>query len=189
MRAWILFPAALLIFGCSGPVNKNLVPGETLSSAQEPLMLSSSRLLSGVHNFLEKHKQITEQDKINYLLERMRDSSVTFIRNGNRYNGLTAMQWLRWKMRHPQYREYPIDTAIKFVEIVCDRSTKTGVPYEVIIEGGRHGRLREAMENELNYLEMAIRQRMLENAVSTEIHSVQEKSEDLVASAVLPSAG
>lgn len=109
--------------------------------------------------FLQTKTSFSELDKIYYLLSSIRDSKATFVRNGDQFSGDKASSWLRWKIRHRQYKSNPITTARDFVERVCLQSNKTGVPYEVILTDGRRKRLKEVMSDELIKLEAAIREK------------------------------
>ena len=77
------------------------------------------------------------------------------VRNGVAYSGNQAMQWLRWKRTHPQYKDNPIRTPDDFIERVADGSRNTGLPYEVILPDGRRERLKNLLHNELVSLEAA----------------------------------
>jgi hypothetical protein len=97
----------------------------------------------------------TELNKISYLLDLIRSSKKEFIRNNDRYTGVKAAAWLRWKMMHPQYKKEPILTARDFVERVADHSRATGRDYEVITVSGRR-RLQDILRNELHMLELLL---------------------------------
>lgn len=114
-----------------------------------------------IADFLKTKNTFSELDKIYYLLSAIRDSKATFVRNGDQFTGDKASSWLRWKIRHRQYKSNPIVTGRDFVDRVCLQSNKTGVPYEVILADGRRKRLKEVMNDELIKLEAAIREKVV----------------------------
>ncbi|MBI4550581.1 MAG: DUF5329 family protein [Candidatus Omnitrophica bacterium] len=116
--------------------------------------------------FMHEHADVSEENKIQYLLSCVDGSDYKFIRNGSRYSGSQAMQWLRWKRTHPQYRNAPILTANDFVNRVADGSKASGRPYEVILPDGRRENLKCMLDNELLSLEAALQVRSLEKSLS-----------------------
>lgn len=70
-----------------------------------------------------------EVARIDYLLERVKNSPYNFIRNGSRYTGKRAEAHLRWKYFRNRKR---IKTAEDFLNEVATRSKMTGQSYEVV---------------------------------------------------------
>jgi len=152
-----------------------------------PLYLDSGAArAAALQNFLKDRTAISEMDKINYLLAAMNRSPANFIRNGEHFDGAKASGWLRWKMRHPQYKNNPILTAKDFVSRVSFRSEKTGFPYEVIsAEGNRH-LLRDVLSHELIVLENAISDNSFPAVLSEKGQSFQNTQQGLPAPMILP---
>ena len=92
-------------------------------------------------------RELTEHDKIRYLLERVSSSTNRFIRNGEFHNGKIARQWLLYKMGH---WVRGVETADDFVRRVASYSQKTGQPYLVeLSEDHNLYSLRSILHNEL----------------------------------------
>lgn len=126
-----------------------------LSSAQ--YFLDSEEAQRGrIEAFLGQHAECTEQDKIDYLLESIKTSDLTYVRNGDYFDGKKASRWLRWKMGHKQYKANPIDTADEFVNVVSVGSVKTGLPYQIRLPNGRFVKVRSILKTELKSLEDAL---------------------------------
>jgi len=158
--------------GCSSTNAPNrLSPNEisNLLSEETPIYLSQDESRSQLRDFVDGRQSFFERDKIHYLLSRIRESKVHFVRNGIEYNGFIAVQWLRWKTMHHQFRHEPIDTARKFVDRVCQGSIETGIPYEIILADGRRAPLRMVLSHELNLLEAAIREKTVPLNQTTEL--------------------
>ena len=93
---------------------------------------------------------ITERDKIRYLLERVASSDIRLIRNGRAYDGPKARQWLLYKMNH---WVRGVETAEDFVTRVASSSQKTGKPYLVELREGKVYSLKSVLRNELEAFE------------------------------------
>ena len=116
-------------------------------------MASSEEQRARAAGFLAQHAKTNDELKIQYLLACIQDSKYQFVRNGITYSGGEAMQWLRWKRIHPQYKDHPIRTPDDFIERVADGSRNTGLPYEVVLPDGHRERLKNLLRNELVRLE------------------------------------
>ena len=95
-------------------------------------------------------RELTEQDKIRYLLDRVASSHERFIRNGRTYNGPKARQWLLFKLGHWVRN---VETADDFVKHVASYSQKTGEPYLVKFPEGKTSSLKTILSNELSAFE------------------------------------
>ena len=109
----------------------------------------------------------TEEGKIDYLIERVRSSNRTYIRNGVETGSDVAARFLRWKLnRLRTYHKMTIETAEDFVHMVTSGSRMTGTPYAVIIpEAGGKFNFEDVLQNELNVLNACISKRKKEESV------------------------
>ena len=188
MRIWVVLSFMTLVVGCSTTAQRGTQASDVLALMEGPLFLNSEDHGKRVDRFVNNKDNFSEQDKINYLLSCVRDSKAIFIRNGQQHNGFLAAQWLRWKMQHPQYRKNPIQTARRFVDEVCLRSNKTGIPYFVILQGSQRKALQEVMNHELTALEGAIRDKLLKANVPAEMKPVDKQQEETKIPLILPAA-
>ena len=82
-----------------------------------------------------------EHQKIEALLQGVKSSNVTFIRNGNEYTAEEAHQHLRKKLKSAQNSWFapPKEewTAKLFIEKVASRSSLSGKPYRVRFKDGK----------------------------------------------------
>ncbi len=148
----IFFTTSLLISGCATLKISQL--GNGLDANGGALYLASSEeQRARAAGFLAQHPELSDELKIQYLLACIQDSQYPLVRNGVTYSGPQAMQWLRWKRTHPQYKDNPIRTPDDFIERVADGSRNTGLPYEVILPDGHRERLKNLLRNELVSLE------------------------------------
>jgi len=106
-----------------------------------------------IKKFYSKRDLSTEEGKIDYLIYRVQDSDLTFLRNREKYDGAAAAEFLRWKLpRHKNNYHVKVDTAEDFVSKIASESRMSGKPYAVIdSQGGRH-HLQDVLQNELNLL-------------------------------------
>lgn len=96
---------------------------------------------------------VNENDKIDYLLDRVAASGYQFVRNGEPHNGKLARRWLLYKMFH---WVKGVDTAEEFVTRVASHSQKTGKPYLVEFPDGRVYSLSSVLKNELSLFETSL---------------------------------
>jgi hypothetical protein len=95
-------------------------------------------------------KELTEKQKIQSLIsgiERM--EGAKFIRNGSSYDAKTAAKFLRGKWNN---REDEVATAAEFIEKVASKSSTSGKPY-LIRMNGREVSCAEHLKKELAKLE------------------------------------
>lgn len=165
MHIQLKFPVYILIglfffplLGCKTIQQKStssLMSSQVISS--ESFFHSDGDVQSSkdLEAFLEKYKSIKceEQAKIDYLLDVVKKSHLTFVRNGESYSSDKAAKWLRWKMHHPQYKDDPIDSAEEFVQRVANGSVQSGMPYKLILPNGEYVNAGFALEHELQTLE------------------------------------
>jgi len=74
----------------------------------------------------------TLQDEIAYLIDLIRGSSCTFIRNGSEYNGAQAADPVQAKY---DYYKSDIRTVDDFIARAASKSILSGKPYEVRCDG------------------------------------------------------
>ena len=91
-----------------------------------------------------------EKAKIEYLIERVRKSPYTFVRNGSEYTSNEAAEHLGWKYSHVKDR---IQTARQFIEHLATRSSTSGKLYLTKLADGITYPTGEMLTNELDTLE------------------------------------
>lgn len=74
-----------------------------------------------------------ERAKIDYLIERIRKSPHTFVRNGDSYPGSAAAEHIAWKFR---LRGNGVKNALDFIKYFATRSSESGKLYLCKITGG-----------------------------------------------------
>jgi len=102
-------------------------------------------------------EEFSEQKKINNLLEVIRTSDVTFIRNGDEHSSQEAYRHLQRKLKaaqgswfSPPKEEW---TAILFIEKVASGSSLSGRPYLVRTNDGKTIEAKSWLEKKLDELE------------------------------------
>jgi hypothetical protein len=98
----------------------------------------------------EKNGLPTESAKIEYLLDRIRESSYDFIRNGIMHSPQKAAEHLAWKYSFARDR---VKTADQFILYLATKSLKTGLPYMIKLPNGVLYPCGDILSNELNRLE------------------------------------
>lgn len=73
-----------------------------------------------------------EQEKIDWLLARIRSSDAVFLRNGSEYDGEKAASHLKTKLFFAGKR---VQTAREFIAGVATRSEESGQPYRIRPKG------------------------------------------------------
>ena len=141
--------------------------------ASEPVVLLNGRTAAGdlvclddqseipaiVQKFYATRDLTTEEGKIDYLIERVINSKLTFIRNRVEYTGPSAAGFLRWKLGRMEKRHnVVIKTAQDFVSQVVSGSRMSGEPYEVVLSDGSRHNLQYVLQNELDQLEACLKQ-------------------------------
>jgi hypothetical protein len=98
-------------------------------------------ILLAVAAFAHAGASTPELRKIDALLDSVKSSGVTFIRNGNEYTSKEAHEHLRKKLKSarnswfaPPEEEW---TARMFIEKVASRSSISGKPYRVRLGNGK----------------------------------------------------
>jgi len=163
---YIVFILFALLTGCgSVPKEKSSTDQASVLPEQRLFLDSSDRQAARLNLFLQGHSRYTEREKIDYLLNSIRCSDSTFVRNGEPYDSDQAAQWFRWKKGHRKYRNNPIRSADDFVERVAGHSDQTGLPYEVVLADGRCEELHTVLRNELDVLNRAVQEKTMERVI------------------------
>lgn len=167
MRGLVVCLTVFFAAGCSSVHKHNLLnhsPGAI--ATEEVLILDNEESHAArMQEFIEKYPQPTEFDKINYLLNSVRNSKCKFFRNYEEYSPSVASRWLRWKMHHKQYKDDPIVTVQRFIDVVSHGSRRTGIPYEITLENGLRRNASAVFHYEIMLLDNALREHALLSAV------------------------
>jgi len=91
-----------------------------------------------------------ESAKIEYLIERLRNSPYTFVRNKVEYPSAKAAKHLSWKYGFAKNR---VKTANDFITHLATKSINTGLFYLAKLPNGLTYRVGDLLENELKVLE------------------------------------
>jgi len=151
----------LFCLGCASEQSAPLLSGYTREKA--PVCLADqSGIPLAVKKFYATRDLTTEEGKIDYLLQRVRDSKLTFVRNRVEYSGSGAAEFLRWKLDRFKTRYHmKIETAQDFITQVASGSRTSGEPYAVVLNDGSRHNLENVLQNELNALESCLKQNAL----------------------------
>lgn len=79
-------------------------------------------------------RETTLQQTIDYLLDYVSQSGLTFLRNGRRYTATEAAAHMRRKFEH--FRD-DIESAEDFIRLTATRSLASGKLYTIVEEDGR----------------------------------------------------
>lgn len=160
MKVGYLVVAVLVLAGC--------LYAEKFKPIQNPsrsLLLDEVALISGDPYFEQvlavqrTNPEKAERAKIEYLIERIRRSHLSFIRNGEAYTGRVAAQLVGWKYNH---RREEIKSAEEFIQKLATRSSTSGKPYVIQFPDGTTCFACDVLHNELYFLENRLR-----NPIST----------------------
>lgn len=97
--------------------------------------------------------KIYEMRRIEYLLERLAESSCIFIRNGERHTGKTSAAHMRWK--YGRFRK-EIKTAEDFVKKIANGSRMTHEIYTTKTSNSKIWHTQDILMNELRQLDSAL---------------------------------
>jgi hypothetical protein len=93
-------------------------------------------LFGAIQPALGASRPAAEQAKIDWLLEEIRNSKATFIRNGSEYDCSKAVSHLKTKLLFAGRR---VQTVRQFIVGVASHSEETGKPYEIREPDGKQG--------------------------------------------------
>jgi hypothetical protein len=156
VRLYLVFLWSSLLVGC-GTVHSTIK--SPTAETPDSLFLDSLEFLKEDPYFeqvIERQNQnmpSMEKAKIEYLIERLRHSPHTFVRNGESHTGGVAARLVEWKYGR---RKKQIGTARDFINKVASRSEASGRPYLVLIANGAAYLARDVLSNELKLLERFI---------------------------------
>jgi len=92
----------------------------------------------GAAEALAASRPAAEQAKIDWLLEEIRNSKATFIRNGQEYDSSKAVSHLKTKLLFAGSR---VQTAKQFIVGLASNSSESGKPYEIRLPDGNQLKL------------------------------------------------
>jgi hypothetical protein len=163
----------LLLFvvaGCAAPSPRIvLLDGMTASGARVCLE-DEATIPVFFDQYYEARALESEEDKIDYLIERVNQSGRTFVRNGVEFGSYATAQFLRWKLdRLRRHHDVKVHTADEFITKIGSGSRVSGIPYAVEIEdgGGQHN-LQFVLANELSVLESCLSDQATEDLAKKE---------------------
>lgn len=192
---WLLWTCCLFIsIGCTSVHKKDLLNHSPGAIATEEVLIldNAEKHASRLSEFIEKYPQPTEFDKINYLLASVRNSDCRFFRNYEEYSPSIASRWLRWKMHHRQYKDDPIVTVQRFIDVVSHGSRRTGIPYEIVMENGVRRNASDVFHYEIMLVDNALREKALLDAVNgvpgDEESAVSTMTQERLQAAIMMSA-
>lgn len=142
----VLFLSSFLLqisgFSFAQPSSENISLCAPSEKANSPFFKQMSRLGS--------NKNALEKAKILYLIDLVRNSPHTFIRNGEEHTGKKAAQHLQWKYGYAKSR---ISKVSEFIDNIASRSMLTGKDYVMQSENGGIYPMREVLYEELEAVE------------------------------------
>ena len=154
-RSWLFIFLAFFLGCASQPV---LLDG--LNQVGAPVCLEDqSNIPAFVRKFFATRDLATEEGRIDYLLQSIHDSKLTFIRNKVEYTSASAAEFFRWKLNRMEKRHHiKVKTAQDFVSHVTSGSRTSGRPYAIIFPDGSRRNLQNVLQNELEALESCLQQ-------------------------------
>lgn len=161
----------LTLIGCTSAAKESaLLGGETLEGA--PICLDNQEKIPAfVKKFFNTRDLSTEEGKIDYLLERISRSKLTFIRNKVEYDSASAAKFMRWKLDRWKKKGAKIETAQGFISFISSGSKTSGQPYTIILQDGSRHNLQTVLQNELNALLYCLQQYASEEKIEASLGS------------------
>lgn len=169
-----LLSGILVVFsvlsGCAPSQPTALLTGQTLEGA--PICLDNrDNIPAIVRKFFNSRDLTTEEGKIDYLIERVRNSKLVLIRNKVEYDSASSASFLRWKLNRLQKKGTKIETAQEFVSLVTSGSKVSGEPYSITLQDGSRHNLQSILQNELDALIYCLKQFSTEEKTKTDVKS------------------
>lgn len=92
--------------------------------------------------YADDSKTKIEEKKISFLIKAVRESKITFIRNGEEHNSEKAADHLQFKYKQATNMFWFFGpkteiTAINFIEKIASKSSTTGKAYQVRLKNGK----------------------------------------------------
>lgn len=153
----VRFRLCLVILIC---ISLSPVSGFAKAPVAAPLLIAQASPVTGTPIFDrlfsgDKTGLALERAKIDYLIDRIRQSPYTFIRNGESYRGGKAAMHLSWKFHR---KGAGIKRAVDFIKKIASRSSSSGQPYMIKIQNGKMYPVSELLNNELQNLEKILKE-------------------------------
>jgi len=154
-------PLLLFIFGFSSCISYSTDVPTNLAIAEtdvETCLTNRDEIPSLVERYNTIRDLNTEDAKIDYLIDRFRQSNSVFIRNDVEYGGRAAAKFLRWKLDRLTTRYgFEIETAEDFIDDIASMSRVTGDSYLLVLSDGSRHYVRNILYNELTELNSCLR--------------------------------
>lgn len=117
---------------------KKVVTANAVSTNTTASPIAATRATTATQAQPPRHPALTEMQKIDYLIQAVKDSGLTFIRNGSEYDSPKAAEHLRQKLNFA-IRHYGEDqiTADLFINRLASRSSITRRAYLIKLKDGR----------------------------------------------------
>lgn len=99
-------------------------------------------------SYAQETKQLTDNEKIHYLLNRVKNTKHIFIRNGESHTGAKAYEHLNFKLNYAKKAfiffgpEKNISTK-DFIEKIASKSSSTGKDYKIKLTTGKTIKVRK----------------------------------------------
>ncbi len=145
-----------VLCGCAAN-HQALLNGRTLEGALVCLD-NRDNIPAIVKKFFNTRDLTTEEGKTDYLLDRIRNSKLIFVRNKVEYDSASAASFMRWKLNRWQKKGLKITTAQDFITQIASGSKMSGQPYTIILRDGSRHNLQPVLQNELDALEYCLKQ-------------------------------
>ncbi len=176
MKKFLFAILFISLIGCASQ-GSALLDGKTLEGA--PICLDNrDNIPAVVKKFFNTRDLTTEEGKIDYLLDRMRSSRLTFIRNGVEYASDDSASFMRWKLNRVRSKTGGVKTAQEFVSTIASGSKTSGKPYAIILPDGSRHNLQNILQNELDALEYCLKQYPTETkAVSRVLPAITKQNQ------------
>ena len=153
VKSTIIFAAVTALLGCATQKPPLLLSGTDSGAGAFVCLEDKAKIPAFFTRFFKGRDRTSEEEKIEYLLERVRTSPLSFYRNREKFNGQDASEFLRWKLgRMPTRYHVVIKTADEFIEKVASYSRASGNPYVVEIPNVGTYPLHQVLRNELDVL-------------------------------------
>lgn len=96
-------------------------------------------------------RELTEVEKIEYLIQKIRLSNLTFIRGGSEYNSVDAADHLQMKWNNAGKGR--INTTDRFIKYIATKSSLLGTPYYIKDLSGQKIKSSDWLKAQLNQLQ------------------------------------
>ena len=98
-------------------------------------------LLMALVTSISHSKQLTESQKIDWLIDQVKDSELVFLRNGNTHSAANAAKHLKFKIKTAKKmfwffgpeKKFTVDD---FINKIASKSSSTGKLYKIRLKNG-----------------------------------------------------